>query len=360
MKRLNPEVYVADQPILAIGESELVFLQNNVDATARKRTRLCVHQDSEEPLHEMFVTYTSKTYMRPNRHPKDESLHLLEGNADLILFDESGGVTEIVQLNGDPASGSPFYCRIPQGIYHTMLMRSDHLVIHEGITGPFRPGTTTVFAPWSPPEDDAPGITAFMGRIEAEFARRIADQRAGTLRVKAQSPEVLVSDEVVGKFGLRERDLLRDALQKTSRGRVRICMHQQPDERLHEMFIMFAKGTYLPASKHLGNDESVDVIEGVADCVLFDESGGITEVISVGDRSTGLPFYFRTPHERYHAWIIRTDTWLVHEMTLGPFSPESTILAPWSPGNLNDTAEVPRYQAQLEEQTARFREMQRV
>jgi cupin fold WbuC family metalloprotein len=353
MKRLNPEVYFADQPIVAVGPEEIGFLQNNVQATARQRTRLCAHQSPEESLHEMFVVYTNSTYMRPNKHPKEESLHILGGSADFVFFDQVGNVTDVVQL-GALSSGRPYYCRVPRDTYHTVLIRSERLTIHEGLTGPFRQDSTTVFAPWAPEENDAAGVEAFSERLEGEVARQVAGKPPASLRMARQSSEVFLSDEPVSKFGQREMEILRDALPRSSRRRVRVCMHNGVDDPFQEMFIVFSKGSYLPASKHLGKDESVNVVEGKADFVLFDEAGKITNVIPVGDQSTGLPFYLRTPHERYHAWIVRSDVFAVHQTTEGPFRREDTVLAPWSPADVNDPIAVPRYQEQLEMQTTQF------
>jgi cupin fold WbuC family metalloprotein len=353
MKRLNPEVYFTDQPIVTIGSEEIDFLQSNVHANERKRARLCAHQSPDESLHEMFVVYTSSTYMRPNKHPKDESLHILRGHADFVFFDQQGNVSEVVQL-GDLGSGRPFYCRVPQDTYHALLMRSEFLAIHEGITGPFQPDSTTVFAPWAPAENDQPGVREFSEKIEAEVARRVTSTRSELARMVPQGTDVFVSDEPIGKFGQREMNFLGGALAQSPRRRARICMHKNGNDRFHEMFITFSKGSYLAASKHLGKDESVDVIDGQADVVLFDENGEITDVISIGDPSTGLPFYFRTPRERYHAWIVRSDVFTVHETTEGPFRREDTILAPWSPVDLNDPVAVPKYQEQLARQVEQF------
>ena len=354
VRRISPEVYFANEPIVVVGPDEMSFLGDNVQSTERKRTRLCAHQDTEEKLHEMFVVYTSSTYMRPNKHPKDESVQILAGSADFVFFDPDGNVTEVLQM-GDQASGLPFYCRVPREVYHTMLMRSERVALHEGLSGPFRKDSTTIFAPWAPLETDAPGIKKFSARIEADVALGVNGRRPAPLRMKQQSPEVFHSDEPIGKFGHSEMEILRRALPGTPGRRVRVCMHKSTDDSYQEMFIMFAKGSYLAASKHLGKDESVDVIEGKADFVLFDETGEITNVVEVGDRSTGLPFYLRTPHERYHAWIVRSDIFAVHETTEGPFRREDTILAPWSPGNLNDPIAVPKYQERLEKQVAQFK-----
>ncbi len=227
-------------------------------------------------------------------------------------------------------------------------------MIHEGLTGPFRKDSTTVFAPWAPQETDAAGVKAFSERLDAEVARRVAGKLPASLHMTRQSLEMFQSDEPVGKFGQREMELLRKALPESSRRRVRVCIHKGVDDPFQEMFIMFSKGSYLAASKHLGKDESVNVIEGKADFVLFDETGKIINVIPVGDQSTGLPFYLRTPHERYHAWIVRSDIFTVHETTEGPFRREDTVLAPWSPTDVNDPVAVSHYQEQLETQTAQF------
>jgi cupin fold WbuC family metalloprotein len=353
MQKLNSEVYFANQPIVAIGAEEIRFLESNVHSNERKRARLCAHQSPEESLHEMFVVYTDSTYMRPNKHPKHESLHILKGHADFVFFDHEGNVTEVVQL-GDPQSGRPFYCRVPDETYHALLMRSEFLVIHEGLTGPFRSDSTTIFAPWAPAEDDLPGIRAFSKRVEAEVARRVTADQRGLLQMARQGSDVFVSEERIGKFGQAEVGFLRDALLKSPRRRARVCMHKSGEDRFHEMFITFSKGSYLAASKHLGKDESVDVIEGQADAVVFDDDGEITDVISVGDPSTGLPFYFRTPRERYHAWVVRSDVFTVHETTEGPFRREDTVLAPWSPEDVNDPVAVPKYQEQLARQVEQF------
>ncbi len=353
MKRISEEVYFADQPVVYLGPSDIEFLRENVEKTVRQRTRLCTHKGPEDGLHEMFVVYTNNTYMRPNKHPKDESLHILGGQADFVFFDNDGNVTDVLQL-GNAASGRPFYCRVPREIYHTVLIRSERLAIHEGLSGPFRRDTTTVFAPWAPEETDLEGVRVFSKRLEAEVARSLTLTTPVTLRMARQSPEVFLSDEAVGKFGGREIEVLRQALPQSSRKRVRVCMHKTIDDRFQEMFITFGKGSYLAASKHLGKDESVDVVEGQADFVLFNDAGEITDIIPVGDPSTGLPFYLRTPYERWHAWIVRSDVFTVHETTEGPFRREDTVLAPWSPANIDDPVAVPQYQKRLEAQAAQF------
>ena len=357
MKPQNPEVFIADDDIVAIGRNEIGFLEDNVKHSPRKRTRLCAHKDSEETLHEMLVVYTGATFIRPNKHPgKDESLHILKGAADFVFFDDHGKVTQVVPL-GDQESGRSFYVRVPADAWHSMVMRSDKLVIHECINGPFRKEGTTVFADWGPQEDDAEGVAKFSKMMAGEVDRILAERPPQLLRMNRLSNEVYNSSEAVPRIGARELDFLKEALPAATRKRVRICAHKNTEEKLQEMFIAFGKDSYLRPSKHLGKDESVNVVEGRADVAIFDENGGITEVISIGDKNSGLPFYFRTPHEKWHGWIIRSDVFVVHETTDGPFRLEDTLGAPWTP-EPDDVAAVADYQRQLAADATRHQERQ--
>ncbi len=168
LKRLAEEVYAADVPIVNVGNAEIDFLKNNVYQTQRKRVRICTHKDIEDKLHEMFVCYVKETYVRPNKHiKKDESLHIIQGIADFIFFDDKGIVTDVVPL-GDYKSGRQFYCRIPESVYHTFVIKSDIILIHESIAGPFR-REATLFAPWAP-EENTPEALKFMENLSKQVA----------------------------------------------------------------------------------------------------------------------------------------------------------------------------------------------
>lgn len=171
MKQIAEEVYVADEAIVSVGRKEMEFLKGKVNETKRKRVRLCAHASTENTLHEMFVVYMDMTYVKPNLHVnKDESLHILEGEADFIFFDDKGNITEVIRL-GDYHSNRQFYCRVPAFAYHTIIMRSQRLVIHEVTPGPFR-REDTVWAPWAPDENDLPAVQKFMDHLRSATAAR--------------------------------------------------------------------------------------------------------------------------------------------------------------------------------------------
>lgn len=165
LNRQSAEVYFAAQPIAAIGHEEIKFLKAEAAKSARQRCRICLHLDEQAGLHETVLVYTRATFNRPNKHPMAESFQILEGNADVLFFDDDGTVNKRIAM-GDPTSGLPFICQFPRRIYHTMIVYSKWLAIHETCRGPFVRGQTTMYAPWAPEETDAIGIGEFYKRIK--------------------------------------------------------------------------------------------------------------------------------------------------------------------------------------------------
>lgn len=169
MKPLGPGVHVADEPIVHVGRSDIGFLKEGVYDNERSRTRLCAHKENGNKLHEMFIVMGRDTYIRPSQHlNKDESLHVLEGSADFVFFDEQGRVVKIVAL-GDYSSGRQFYCRTPAFTFHTLVIQSELLIVHETTQGPFD-RADTVFASWAPEDGDKAAVSRFMERLRAQIA----------------------------------------------------------------------------------------------------------------------------------------------------------------------------------------------
>lgn len=170
-ERMTEEMCRAKPGVVSVSRADLEYLKSEVHKTARKRIRLCVHQGDDALLHEMFVVYTGMTYVRANLHVgKDESLHILEGEADFIFFDKEGNILDVVEL-GDKKSGKNVFVRVPQGVFHTIVMRSDYLIIHEATPGPFE-RADTLWAPWAPPDNDQEAVDAFMKGLEVRMDQR--------------------------------------------------------------------------------------------------------------------------------------------------------------------------------------------
>lgn len=148
MIRTHEEAFYTTDKIVVVGKREIDILKAELPNTSRKRIRLCCHPNTSDPLHEMFVLYTKDTYIQPNKHlAKEETFLILEGDADFIFYNETGDVTQIIPL-GSPSSGKDFFVRVPQGVYHSVAMNSEYLVIHEATPGPYD-RAHTVWAPWA-------------------------------------------------------------------------------------------------------------------------------------------------------------------------------------------------------------------
>jgi len=163
-KTISEEVLYGDEPIIKVSSDDIQNLKHLAMKNRRKRIRLCAHRDEEDKVHEMLIVHTSDTYVRPHKHlTKSESFHIIEGRADVILFDDAGNVVNVVPM-GDPSSGHSFYYRISDPYFHSLQIHSDFLVFHETANGPFR-RSDNVSAPWSPDESDSGAVRDFAASL---------------------------------------------------------------------------------------------------------------------------------------------------------------------------------------------------
>jgi cupin fold WbuC family metalloprotein len=146
-----------------------------------------------------------------------------------------------------------------------------------------------------------------------------------------ESDEVLYPlEEVVTVESADLAQLKRLAL-LNPRQRIRLCAHRSPGDRLHEMFIVHTSDCYVRPHKHLGKAESMAILEGEVDVVLFHDDGTIRQVIRMGDLNSGKLFYYRLSEPIYHTLLVRSQFLVFHETTEGPFLREKTVFPDWAP-----------------------------
>ena len=168
-RRFNEEVLFAAEPTVLVSSQDMGSLKEEAAGNRRKRVRLCAHNEIEDNLHEMFIIHAKDTYVRPHKHRgKIESFHVIEGTVDLVVFDDQGNIERVSQM-GDYLSGLPFYHRISEPAFHTLLITSDVLAFHEVTNGPFD-RADLIFPPWSPEETEDELVAAYMAQL-----RRSAD-----------------------------------------------------------------------------------------------------------------------------------------------------------------------------------------
>ncbi len=153
----SEEVYYPAEPVVLVTREDIDALAAKASGNRRERARLCAHGSVSDAVHEMLIVHARNAYVRPHKHlHKSESFHIIRGEVDVVLFDEAGKVTRVMVM-GAFDSGLPFYYRLAEPVYHTLLIRSDVLVFHETTNGPFK-REETVFAPWAPEEGSERGF----------------------------------------------------------------------------------------------------------------------------------------------------------------------------------------------------------
>ncbi len=151
------------------------------------------------------------------------------------------------------------------------------------------------------------------------------------IAIRKESAEVLYPEEDVVIVTAADLDELKQLALQNPRRRVRLCAHRSPQDHLHEMFIVHTLNHYVRPHKHLGKAESMTVLEGEVDVVLFNEDGSIHQTVQMGASGSGKIFYQRLSDPIYHTLIIRTPFLVFHEGTEGPFVREKTIFPEWAP-----------------------------
>jgi cupin fold WbuC family metalloprotein len=164
----NPEVLISKDPLGLLNKADLIKLKKLASKNPRKRIRICTHSSPNDKFHEMFIVMSKDSYVRPHKHlKKTESLHIIEGRADSVFFDNKGNVVKVVKL-GDYASGRVMYYRLGRPQFHMLIVRSAYLVFHEATTGPFD-RAQTILASWAPEDYDKTEIQKFLAKVEKQI-----------------------------------------------------------------------------------------------------------------------------------------------------------------------------------------------
>jgi len=138
-------------------------------ASPRRRMNHNFHSGPADNPHRFLNVLLRGTYIRPHRHsapPKAESFLVLEGAADVILFDDGGSITARYRLGAESPEGRLWGVDLLAGVWHTILPRTARAVCFEVKPGPWEPASDKEFAEWAPPEDD-PAAAAYAERLLA-------------------------------------------------------------------------------------------------------------------------------------------------------------------------------------------------
>lgn len=116
---------------------ELKRIGTNINDTVR----ILLHSDINDRLHNMIIFHPRGKYFIPHKHAnKNETYHIIEGSAKIILFSNSGK-----EINNIPLSNKySKVCRLEKNIYHVFVPVSKHVIYHESRPGPFNSRTDAI------------------------------------------------------------------------------------------------------------------------------------------------------------------------------------------------------------------------
>ena len=153
MKEFNPEVFYSDEDYASVDRHGIDALKKTMLERRCNKIRLCCHGNIQDSLHEMVIIQSNSSYVQPHKHvDKSESFHIIKGSLAVVIFDNSGKISEHIVM-GESISEKVFYYRMSKENFHTVIPISQFVVFHETTNGPFDP-SQTIFASWAPSSAD--------------------------------------------------------------------------------------------------------------------------------------------------------------------------------------------------------------
>jgi len=148
-----------------VSHSQIKQLKKAAIDTPLKRSRICLHKDTDDPIQEMVITLCENSYVAPHRNQgKDKSYHIIDGELLVVFFDETGQLINKVEL-GTCESGKTFLYRFDAALWHTVISLTESVCYKETVAGPFVKSEEEL-ADWAPCFDDEIDGNLFMKTLK--------------------------------------------------------------------------------------------------------------------------------------------------------------------------------------------------
>jgi cupin fold WbuC family metalloprotein len=140
-------------------------LTDAAGSSPRLRKNHNLHPSDESRCHRLLNAIEPASYIRPHRHldpEKDEAFILIRGRLGIILFSDTGEVTEAVALS---RQGGILAADVPSGVFHTAVSLEPGTIFFEAKAGPYLPLSEAETAAWAPPEGDG-GAAQYLKQLQ--------------------------------------------------------------------------------------------------------------------------------------------------------------------------------------------------
>ncbi len=144
--------------------------------------------------------------------------------------------------------------------------------------------------------------------------------------------EVIFNKDKIIKIDKRKVSELKRKASMSLSGKIRLCLHKDIQESLHEMIIVQRKDIYVRPHKHKSKTESFHLVDGSFFIILFNSKGGVISKIFMDDKQNEANFLCRIDANIWHTIVPISDFAIFHEITKGPYiGKKDSVMAPWAP-----------------------------
>ena len=149
--------------VIQISRNDIQHLKDIAQESARHQARICAHSGKEEDIHEMVIYHQKGAYLHPHKfHINTESYLLLEGEIDVVLFNDLGEPLKVIEM-GTIGSQKTFFFRLPQPMFRTLILKQDSVFL-EVKTGPFNPDNREL-AKWAPHHEEISEVNKYLDQL---------------------------------------------------------------------------------------------------------------------------------------------------------------------------------------------------
>lgn len=155
-------VFRQKDPVAVVDSDWIAKVKEHAAAEPLGRSRLNMHHDESDQVQEMLIAFRGDSLVSPHRHRgKSESIHVMEGRALIVFFDDEGRMTRQLTI-GAAGTGLPVLYRMASEDWHVVIPLEKSLVVHETSTGPFVRNTDPPPS-WAP--QDEKELRAFIANV---------------------------------------------------------------------------------------------------------------------------------------------------------------------------------------------------
>lgn len=149
----NPQgnVYIPCNDPVIINEAMMSELRNHAMKSELGNSRILLHRDATNKLHEMLIVHKKGPYIRPHINKgSSKSYIIIDGEMVVAWFKEDGDLLKTCFLSSTEGEMNRII-RFENEIFHTLLPLTTSVTFVETILGPH---VNTIYAPWAPTIDD--------------------------------------------------------------------------------------------------------------------------------------------------------------------------------------------------------------